>query len=112
MNGTAGSAYEFSSHIEPSSQPLHLVRVDIEGRFAPKTQARRFCRGHARHHTLKAYRHDLSHFLNILPGPAAESRISFVDRNIVQSWLRNNKDKRLYCASFYVLIASIIRSEH
>lgn len=41
------------------------------------------------HHTLKAYRHDLSLFINILPGPAAESQISSVDRELVQRWLRN-----------------------
>jgi integrase/recombinase XerD len=39
------------------------------------------------HHTLKAYKHDLSHFRTFAQDPPDDIPISSIDRNLVQRWL-------------------------
>ena len=39
------------------------------------------------HHTLKAYKHDLSHFRAFSPDLPDDIPISSIDRNLVQRWL-------------------------
>jgi len=47
------------------------------------------CAGHRKlsHHTLKAYRQDLSHLRAFMKAPSGEPRIASVDRDFIRRWL-------------------------